>query len=83
MLAPTRPLGRSPRVRRPPPITETVGPFKGMRTTMLGSRDQGFAEWLYNCFPSDPVNGGELVVRPGRTLFPSATSPRVGEGEGR
>jgi hypothetical protein len=52
------------------PVAETVGPFKGMRTTLQGSLDPSFAEWLHNCYPMNPYHGGELVPRPGRRPYP-------------
>jgi hypothetical protein len=60
-----------PRPKARAPVVERAGPFKGMRTTMQGSGDSAFAEWLHNCYPMNPFSGGELVVRPGRRPYPS------------
>jgi hypothetical protein len=59
------------------PISETVGPFKGMRSTMQGSVDPAYAEWLLNCYSSDPYEGGEIVPRPGRRPWPTGGGNHV------
>ncbi len=75
----SRSLSRSQPVRRPPRIVERVGAnpeqgvagFKGMRSTIQGAIDPSFAEWLQNCYPSDPYNGGAIIARPGRRPYPT------------
>lgn len=56
--------------RRSPPIIERVDRFKGMRSTMQGAVDPRFCEWLHNCHPANPYDGGELVARVGRQSYP-------------
>lgn len=70
-----RPAGSEPlrtRPKRPKPVTERVGPFKGMRSTMMGSADPEFAEWIHNGYILDPYNGGPVTGRPGRRPYPTA-----------
>lgn len=59
------------------PETGSAG-FKGMRTSMGGSNDKAFAEWLHNCYVTEPINGSEIVARPGRQPYPASTPNQIG-----
>lgn len=70
MLRGTAPRSRTAPPRPPRPLFEEVKGIKGMRSTMEGSEYEGYVEWLHNCYPADPYNGGEIIARPGRQLYP-------------